>query len=157
MIGFSAVTRIGLRARASLSLASLTLKVAMALSASKRLTLAISSMLSSKLRAITGSITFSSKLPDWPATAMVASLPITWAATMAVASGITGLTLPGMIEDPGCKPCSSISPRPASGPEFIQRRSLAIFISATAVVFSWPDSATAVSCEPIRRTGSALG
>jgi hypothetical protein len=107
-------------------------------------------MLSSRLRAITGSITFSSKLPDCPAMVMVASLPITWAATIAVASGITGLTLPGMIDEPGCRPCSSISPRPASGPEFIQRRSLAIFISATAVVLSWPDNATAVSCEPIR-------
>ncbi|MNM69053.1 hypothetical protein D3C81_806370 [compost metagenome] len=73
------------------------------------------------------------------------SLPITWAATMAVASGITGLTLPGMIEEPGCKPSSSISPRPAKGPEFIQRKSLAIFIRATAVVLSWPDKATAVS------------
>ena len=75
-----------------------------------------------------------------------ASLPITCAATIAMASGITGLTLPGMIDEPGCSAGSSISPRPASGPEFIQRRSLAIFISATASVFSWPDSSTAASC-----------
>ncbi|MNY73768.1 hypothetical protein D3C86_2126370 [compost metagenome] len=68
---------------------------------------------------------------------------------MQVASGITGLTLPGMMEEPGCSASSSISPSPASGPEFIQRRSLAIFISDTAVVRSWPDSATAVSCAPI--------
>ena len=64
---------------------------------------------------------------------------------MAVASGITGLTLPGMIEEPGCKASSSISPRPASGPLFIQRRSFAIFITLTAMTFSWPDSCTAAS------------
>ncbi|MNP29950.1 hypothetical protein D3C76_1230000 [compost metagenome] len=58
--------------------------------------------------------------------------------------------MPGMMEEPGCRPSSSISPRPANGPEFIQRRSLAIFINDTAVAFNWPDTATAVSCEPIR-------
>ncbi|MNI62681.1 hypothetical protein D3C73_1180110 [compost metagenome] len=58
--------------------------------------------------------------------------------------------MPGMIDDPGCKASSSISPSPASGPEFIQRRSLAIFINETAVVFSCPETATAVSWEPIR-------
>ena len=54
----------------------------------------------------------------------------TCAATMATASGTTGLTLPGMMLLPGCSAGSAISPRPASGPLFIQRRSLAIFISA---------------------------
>src|SRR5918995_1435877 len=60
------------------------------------------SMLWIRLYAITGSITFSSKLPLCPARAMVASLPITCAATMAALSAITGLTLPGMMEEPGC-------------------------------------------------------
>ena len=60
------------------------------------------------------------------------------------ASGITGLTLPGMIELPGCSAGNSISPRPASGPEFIQRRSLPIFINATASALSWPDSSTEI-------------
>src|SRR5690606_30827092 len=68
-------------------------------------------------------------------------------ATIAAASGITGLTLPGMIDDPGCSAGREISARPASGPEFIHRRSLAIFISATAAVLSWPESATAGSWE----------
>ena len=63
-------------------------------------------------------MTFNSKLPDCPAIVMVESLPITCAETMAVASAITGLTLPGMIEEPGCRASNSISPRPASGPEF---------------------------------------
>jgi hypothetical protein len=76
---------------------------------------------------------------------MVASLPITWAATMAVASGMTGLTLPGMMLLPGCSAGSEISPRPASGPLFIQRRSFAIFMRLTAMVLSCPESSTAVS------------
>ncbi len=71
---------------------------------------------------------------------------MTSAATMAVASGITGLTLPGMMLLPGCRAGSVISPRPASGPLFIQRRSLAIFIRLTASTLSWPDSSTAASC-----------
>ena len=33
---------------------------------------------------------------------------------MAIASGITGLTLPGMIEEPGCSAGNSISPSPAN-------------------------------------------
>src|SRR3546814_14501635 len=66
---------------------------------------------------------------------------------MHMASGTTGLTLPGMIDEPGCSAGSSISPSPASGPEFIQRRSLAIFINATASALSWPDRSTASSCD----------
>ena len=72
-------------------------------SASSRLTLASSRIDSSTLRAISGSVTFSSKLPVVPAKVTAASLPMTWAATWTVASGITGFTLPGMIELPGCR------------------------------------------------------
>src|SRR5690348_10000060 len=78
---------------------------------------------------------------------MVASLPITCAHTIVIASGMTGLTLPGMIDEPGCNAGNSISARPASGPEFIQRRSLEIFISEHASVFNCPDSSTAASCD----------
>ena len=70
---------------------------------------------------------------------------MTCTATMATASGITGLTLPGMMLLPGCSAGNSISPRPASGPLFIQRRSFEIFSSVTAIAFSAPDRATAVS------------
>ena len=52
------------------------------------------------MRAIIGTKTFSSKCPCIPPTAIAASLPITWAATWVTTSGITGLTLPGMIELP---------------------------------------------------------
>ena len=85
---------------------------------------------------INGIITFSSKLPLAPPQVTAASLPMTWAATCIIISGITGLTLPGMILLPGCSAGSAISPIPASGPLFIQRRSLAIFIRLTASVFS---------------------
>ena len=76
---------------------------------------------------------------------IAASFPITCAATIAAASGITGLTLPGIMDEPGCNASNSISPKPAKGPEFIQRKSLAIFIIETAIVFNCPDKATAVS------------
>ena len=94
-------------------------------------------------------MTLSWKLPDCPATAIAASSPITCAAIMATASGITGFTLPGMMLLPGCSAGNVSSARPASGPLFIQRRSLAIFMSATASVRSWPENSTAASCDPI--------
>ena len=75
---------------------------------------------------MTGSMTFSSKLPAAPPKATAASLPTTCATTWQTASGITGLTLPGMIDEPGCRSGRWISARPARGPEEAQRRSLAI-------------------------------
>jgi len=47
-----------------------------------------------------------------PAMVMVASLPTTCAATIRTDSGITGLTLPGMIELPGWRLGMVISPMP---------------------------------------------
>jgi hypothetical protein len=105
-------------------------------SASARDTLASSLIDSSRLRARTGSITLSSKLPDAPATVMVWSLPITWAQTIKVASGSTGLTLPGMMLEPGCRSGSAISARPARGPDPIHRRSLQILVRPVAMVRS---------------------
>ncbi len=81
---------------------------------------------SSRLRASIGSMMFSSKLPAAPPKAIDASLPITWAQTMESASGITGFTLPGMIDEPGWRSGRWISARPARGPEPIQRMSVAI-------------------------------
>jgi hypothetical protein len=51
---------------------------------------------------------------------------MTWAQTIIVASQITGLTLPGMIDEPGCRSGMWISARPVEGPEDSQRMSLAI-------------------------------
>ena len=119
-------------------------------SASSRLTLASSRIDSSTLRAISGSVTLSSKLPVVPAKATAASLPMTWAATWMVASGITGFTLPGMIELPGWRSGREISPSPVRGPEPIQRRSLAIFTRPTAIVRSWPEASTSAVAGALR-------
>ncbi len=79
-------------------------------------------------------MTLSWKFPDCPAAVITATLPITWAVAIITASGMTGLTLPGIMLLPGCRAGSTISPSPATGPLFIHRRSLAIFVSATAAV-----------------------
>ena len=100
---------------------------------------------SSRFRASSGTKTLSSKWPCMPPTVIAASLPITWAATCVTTSGITGLTLPGMIELPFWSSGSAISARPARGPEPIKRMSLAIFVSDTATVFSAPDASTSAS------------
>ena len=52
--------------------------------------------------------------------------------TMTMASHWVGLTLPGMIEEPGSLAGRISSPIPQRGPEASQRMSLAIFISGTA-------------------------
>ena len=64
--------------------------------------------------------------------ATVASLPNTRAATWFTDSHSTGLTLPGMIDEPACSSGSSSSASPADGPLDSRRMSLAIFVSATA-------------------------
>ena len=69
---------------------------------------------SSRLRAISGTKTFSSKWPCMPPIAIAASLPITCAATCVTTSGMTGLTLPGMIEEPFWSSGRKISARPGA-------------------------------------------
>src|ERR1700759_2714884 len=139
---FSGVTIDGEDSASSRSRSTLAVMPSTVRSARIRLTLASSRIDSSTLRAISGSVTFSSKLPVVPAKVTAASLPMTCAATCTVASGITGFTLPGMIELPGCRSGRLISPRPVRGPEPIQRRSLAIFTRPTAMVLSWPEAST---------------
>ena len=77
---------------------------------------------------------------------MVTSFPITCAATMVTDSAITGFTLPGMMEDPGCVSGRRISPNPHRGPDPNQRMSFAIFIRLTATVRSSPLASTTESC-----------
>ena len=72
-------------------------------------------------------------------------MPITWAATCITISAITGLTFPGMIDDPGCSDGSRISVMPVRGPLASQRRSLAILNSDTATVLRVPEALTAAS------------
>ena len=102
-------------------------------------------------------MTLSSKLPPMPATVMVASLPTTCAATISTDSGITGLTLPGMIELPGCRLGMAISPMPQRGPEASQRMSLAILLSETAMVLRAPEVSTAASLAAIASKRLAAG
>src|SRR5207248_19925 len=106
--------------------------------------------------AMTGIMTFRSRLPFMPATAIVASWPITRAATWLTASGITGFTLPGMILEPGCVAGSSISLSPVRLPDASSRRSLATFMSPTASVRSAPEVSTAASrfCIASKRSGA---
>ena len=64
---------------------------------------------------MTGSMTLSSRLPAAPPKATAASLPITWATTWQTASGMTGLTLPGMIDEPGLQVGDVDLAQPGSG------------------------------------------
>ena len=65
-------------------------------------------------------------------------------------SAITGLTLPGMIDEPGCNSGRISSPMPQRGPEPIQRMSLAIFIRLTATVFKHPTGLDQGILRPLR-------
>ncbi len=87
-------------------------------------------------------------MPAAPAVATVASLPTTWAATIRTASGTTGFTFPGMIDEPGWRSGRLISASPVRGPDAIHRRSLAILVRETAIVRSWPDVSTSPSRAP---------
>ena len=64
---------------------------------------------------------------------------------MVSASTWVGLTLPGMIDEPGSFSGSAISAMPERGPEPISRMSLAILNRLAASVFSAPDSSTSAS------------
>ena len=100
---------------------------------------------SSSATAVTGSITFSSSSdPVW-ANPIVASLPTTRATTIVRLSTMTGFTLPGMIDEPGCVSGRAISARPARGPMPISRTSLPIFQSDRAIVRIAPWAAIAAS------------
>ena len=94
---------------------------------------------------MTGIPTLSSKAPLVEESDTVVSLPMTWAAAWMAASQMTGLTLPGMIDEPGCRSGMWSSPRPVLGPEPIQRRSLLIFMKPYAIVRSWPETSTSPS------------
>ncbi len=106
---------------------------------------------------MSGTNTFSSKWPCMPPTAIAASFPITWAATCVTTSGITGFTLPGMIDEPFWSSGRKISARPARGPEPMKRRSFAIFVRLTASVLSAPDTSTRPSRAACDSNGSAGG
>ena len=72
-------------------------------------------------------------------------------------SGITGLTLPGMIEEPACTAGRRISPKPARGPLESRRRSLQIFDSLTATRFSTPENSTKAPMSEVASIRLAAG
>ena len=72
----------------------------------------------------------------------MASLPTTWATTWITDSAITGFIFPGMMELPGWTSGRVISPRPALGPEAMNRMSLAILCRLMAMVLSSPLAST---------------
>src|SRR5437588_8544564 len=148
MYGFSDVPIDGLDSAYALHCSTLAVMPSTHFSANARLTDASRRIDSSRLRAITGSITLSSKLPAEPPNATAASLPTTCDTTWHTASGSTGLTLPGMIDEPGCRSGMKISARPVRGPDDIQRRSLAHLYSDTAMVRSAPLHSTSASRAP---------
>ena len=64
------------------------------------------------------------------------TLKATWFTT----SGITGFTLPGIIDEPAWVGFNFISPIPTCGPELISLRSLDIFDKFAAKVFKIPET-----------------
>ena len=96
--------------------------------------------------AITGLKTLSSRWPWLPAKVTAAWLPKTRTQTMVMASACVGLTLPGMIEEPGSFSGRISSPMPARGPEPSRRMSLAILNRLAASVLRAPWRPTMASC-----------
>src|SRR5947207_7873619 len=95
---------------------------------------------------ITGLNTLSSKLPCDPANPTAAVAPCTCTQTIVIASHWVGLTLPGMIDDPGSFSGIDSSPNPHRGPEASQRISFEIFMNEAAKVANAPCAKTSSSC-----------
>ena len=89
--------------------------------------------------------TLSSKFPCEAARLTAVSFPMICTATIVTCSHCVGLTLPGMIEEPGSLAGIVISPRPRRGPEASQRTSFAIFIISQAVALIAPWAKTSSS------------
>ena len=89
-------------------------------------------------KVITGSMTFNCSCPAEAARVTVRSRPITRKLVWFTTSGITGFTLPGMIEEPGCICGRLISLKPQRGPEASSRRSLQILVSLDEVRLAHP-------------------
>jgi hypothetical protein len=87
---------------------------------------------------MTGSNALSCSCPASAAIVTVTSAPATENATWLTTSGITGFTLPGMIDDPAWRGGSVISLMPACGPDDSSRRSLQILDNLIALRFRAP-------------------
>src|SRR5882724_12837991 len=89
--------------------------------------------------------------------ATVVSLPTTWNETIAASSGITGLILPGIMEDPGWSPGRFISAKPVFGPEEISRRSLEMRITSNARLRSDEETCAMHALDCMAQRMSAAG
>src|SRR5258705_9750292 len=83
----------------------------------------------------------------WVCVASAAIVPVTSPPMMSkqtwfTISGITGLTFPGMIDEPGCIGGRLISPTPPRRPPVGERGSVAIFGRFTPQRFRIPDNRT---------------
>src|SRR4051812_38460350 len=86
--------------------------------------------------ATTGSYAFSCSRPSCDAMVTVTSLPIALKQTSFINSAITGFTLPGIMDEPGCSGGRLISKMPVRGPDARNIRSLEIFDKVIARFFS---------------------
>ena len=80
---------------------------------------------------------------------MAASWPMTSKQTWFTTSGITGLTLPGMMDEPAWRAGRRMSPTPACGPEDSRRRSLLILDSLTAMRLRMPEMSAKAPVSPV--------
>src|ERR1051325_9937443 len=101
MRGLSAVAMETERSTLAVARAALALVSRRQWSTKTRLAEASRRMDSRRLCAIMGSMTLRSSWPHWPPVRTATLLPVTWAATMVTDSQTTGLTLPGMMLEPG--------------------------------------------------------
>jgi hypothetical protein len=92
------------------------------------------------------------------ATEIAMSAPMIWKQTLLTTSGITGFTLPGMMEEPGCIGGRWSSYSPQRGPDESQRKSLQILDSCTAAVFITPliNANSPESCVASTRSPASL-
>ena len=96
-----------------------------------------------------GIITFNSSWPACTAIAIAVSQPITWNIAWSSISAITGLTLPGMMLEPGCTAGSRISSSPVDGPDASRRKSFAMRINVNASVRIEPEKSAASASDCI--------
>mmetsp|Transcript_26351 Transcript_26351/g.85098 ORF Transcript_26351/g.85098 Transcript_26351/m.85098 type:complete len:237 (+) Transcript_26351:453-1163(+) len=110
-----------------------------------------SSVALSRLAAMSGLYTFICRKPAPHAMVTAASRPMTCTARMESASHWVGLTLPGMIDEPGSLAGRASSPSPVRGPEPSKRTSSAMRIRTTASRFSALMACSSASWPPIRQ------
>src|SRR5690554_7571869 len=101
-----------------------------------------------------GSITFNCICPASEPMVTVVSFPMTLKQICFTTSGITGFTLPGMMEEPGCIGGRLISLKPVLGPEERILKSLQILESLIAKLFNAEEYATYAPVSGVASTKS---